>query len=89
MLGRLRRKQNTEESSQKTGAAWKRALGGIFGRSGIDDDFWEELEEALIVSDVGVKTTLELIERLREQVLLTQRPINPRAERHTKTEILE
>ena len=67
MFGRLRRKEKTEESTQKTGAAWKRALGGIFRRGGIDDDFWDELEEALIVSDVGVKTTLELIERLREQ----------------------
>ncbi len=66
MFGRLRRKEKTEESTQKTGAAWKRALGGIFGRSGIDDDFWEELEEALIVSDVGVQTSLEIIEQLRD-----------------------
>jgi fused signal recognition particle receptor len=68
MFGRLRRKEKTEESTQKTGAAWKRALGGIFGRSGIDDDFWDELEEALIMSDVGIKTTLELVEKLRDQV---------------------
>ncbi|MDA1298209.1 MAG: signal recognition particle-docking protein FtsY [Chloroflexi bacterium] len=68
MFGRLRRKQKTEESVQKTGAAWKRALGGIFRRSGIDDGFWEELEEALIVSDVGVKTSLELVAELRELV---------------------
>ena len=67
MFGRLRRKEKTGDSSQKTGAAWKRALGGIFRRSRIDDDFWEELEEALIVSDVGVKTTLELIESLQKQ----------------------
>jgi fused signal recognition particle receptor len=67
MFGRLRRKEKTEESSEKTGAAWKRALGGIFRRSRIDDAFWDELEEALIVSDVGVKTTLGLIERLRDQ----------------------
>lgn len=67
MFGRLRRKEKTEESTQKTGAAWKRALGGIFRRGGIDDDFWDELEEAMIISDVGVTTTLELIEQLREQ----------------------
>lgn len=65
MFGRLRRKEKTEESAQKTGAAWKRALGGIFRRGGIDDDFWEELEEALIMSDVGVNTSLEIIEQLQ------------------------
>ncbi len=66
MFGRLKRKEKTEESSQKTGSAWKRAFGGIFGRGGIDDDFWEELEEALIVSDVGVQTSMEIVERLQE-----------------------
>lgn len=66
MFGRLRRKEKTEESAQKTGSAWKRAFGGIFGRGGIDDDFWEELEEALIMSDVGVNTSLEIIEQLQK-----------------------
>ncbi len=70
MFGRLRRKEKTEESAQKTGAAWKRALGGLFRRGGIDDDFWEELEEALIVSDVGVQTSLEIVEELQEQTKL-------------------
>ena len=66
MFGRLRRKEKTEESTQKTGAAWKRALGGLFRRGGIDDDFWEQLEEALIISDVGVQTSLEIVEQLRD-----------------------
>jgi fused signal recognition particle receptor len=68
MFGRLRRKQKTEESAKKTGAAWKRVLGGIFSRSAIDDEFWEELEEALIVSDVGVQTTMELVDLLRDDI---------------------
>ncbi len=68
MFGRLRRKEKTEESTQKTGSAWKRAFGGIFGRGGIDDDFWDELEEALIISDVGARTSMELVEELRELV---------------------
>ena len=66
MFGRLRRKEKTEESTKKTGAAWKRALGGLFRRGGIDDDFWEELEEALIVSDVGVQTSLKIVGELQE-----------------------
>lgn len=34
----------------------------------IDDDFYDELEEALILGDVGVVTAQEIIERLRERV---------------------
>lgn len=34
----------------------------------IDEDFYEELEEILIGADVGVPTTMELMERLREEV---------------------
>ena len=67
MFGRFRKKEKTEESSAQTGAAWKRTLGSIFRRSRIDDEFWDELEEALIVSDVGVKTSLELVEQLRQE----------------------
>ena len=37
----------------------------MFGRNRIDDEFWEELEEALIVSDVGVETALGIVERAR------------------------
>ncbi|MBE5957838.1 MAG: signal recognition particle-docking protein FtsY [Lachnospiraceae bacterium] len=38
------------------------------GFSSIDDDFYEELEEILIMSDIGVKTTMEIIEDLKEKV---------------------
>lgn len=34
----------------------------------IDEDFYEELEEILITGDVGVKTTLEIIQTLRDKV---------------------
>ena len=34
----------------------------------IDEDFYEELEEILIYADVGVPTTMELLERLQEEV---------------------
>lgn len=34
----------------------------------VDEDFFEELEEALITSDVGVKTTEDIIEKLRVMV---------------------
>jgi len=43
-------------------------LGSVLSRSEIDDDTWDELEEALIRADVGVAATTELLERLRERV---------------------
>jgi len=41
-------------------------LGGLRGRS-IDEDAWEELEEALILADVGVPTTMGILERVRDR----------------------
>lgn len=38
------------------------------GYSAIDDDFYEELEEILIMGDLGVNATSEILERLRRQV---------------------
>lgn len=44
-------------------------LNSIFtGFSSIDEDFYEELEETLIMSDIGVNTTEEILDNLREQV---------------------
>ena len=40
----------------------------MFNRSDIDDDFWEQLEEALIVSDVGLKTTMRMLDKIQAQV---------------------
>ena len=50
----------------KTRAGLMDSLSGIFsGR--VDERFYEELEEALIVADVGVQTAVELADSLREQ----------------------
>ena len=38
------------------------------GFSTIDDDFYEELEEILIMGDIGVAATEAILERLKEQV---------------------
>ena len=40
----------------------------IAGKSTVDDDVLDELEEALITSDVGVETTLRIIHRVQERV---------------------
>ena len=44
-------------------------LNSIFtGFSKIDEDFYEELEEILIMSDIGVNTTESILDNLREEV---------------------
>lgn len=40
-------------------------LGGF---SSIDEDLFEELEEVLIMADIGVSTTVEIVDRLRKRV---------------------
>ena len=34
----------------------------------IDDDLYEELEEILIMADIGMDTTMEIIERLKDKI---------------------
>ncbi|MEU0115716.1 signal recognition particle-docking protein FtsY [Streptomyces bobili] len=40
----------------------------LLSREHLDEDTWEEIEETLLVADVGVMPTQELVERLRERV---------------------
>ncbi len=53
----------------KTRANFSSGLNSVFkGFSHIDDDFYEELEEILIMSDMGVSTTENILEALKERV---------------------
>ena len=53
----------------KTRAALSNTLGGVFtGFSEIDDDFYDELEECLILADLGVETAGKAVERLKKTV---------------------
>lgn len=38
------------------------------GFSAIDDDFYEEIEETLIMGDIGIQTTMAIVEDLRQKV---------------------
>ena len=54
---------------QKTRAGLMDRLGDVFtGRKEIDADLLEELEYALITADIGVKTTEEILESIRQRV---------------------
>ena len=53
----------------KTRQNLQSTLGGIFAEfHGIDDDFYDELEESLILADLGVETAVKAVEQLREKV---------------------
>ena len=53
----------------KTRDALANTLGGVFtGFSEIDDDFYDELEECLILADLGVETATKATDRLRKTV---------------------
>ena len=43
-------------------------LGSIRSRGRIDDETWDELEEALIRADVGIEPTTDLLDSLRDRV---------------------
>ena len=52
---------------QKTRDALSNTLGQVFsGFSQLDDEFYEELEETLILADLGVETSTKATERLRK-----------------------
>lgn len=53
----------------KTRDALSDTLGSVFsGFSEIDDDFYDELEESLILADLGVDTACKAVEQLRKTV---------------------
>ncbi len=52
----------------KTRDALGSTLGNVFTASEIDDDFYDELEESLILADLGVDTSVKAAEQLRKTV---------------------
>lgn len=57
--------QGLEKTKQNVFTKLTRA---IAGKSEVDDDVLDNLEEVLITSDVGVETTLKIIKRIEERV---------------------
>ncbi|TLX76584.1 signal recognition particle-docking protein FtsY [Labilibacter sediminis] len=63
------KKENLDKGLAKTKeSVFKKLSRAVAGRSKVDDDVLDELEEVLITSDVGVDTTLKIIERIEERV---------------------
>lgn len=58
-----------KEGLTKTRENIVRGIDSVFsGFSAIDDDFYEELEEILIMGDIGVNATAAIVERLKQEV---------------------
>ncbi len=63
------KKQTLDKGLEKTKeSVFKKLTRAVAGKSKVDDEVLDNLEEVLITSDVGVDTTLKIIERIEERV---------------------
>ncbi|MGW5310129.1 signal recognition particle-docking protein FtsY [Nocardia thailandica] len=58
LRGRLSRSQN----------AVGKSLLGLLGGGDLDEDSWEEIEDTLVLADIGTASTGKIVERLREEM---------------------
>jgi len=56
------------ESLARTRGSFFGQISGLIGASDINDDLWDDLEALLIQADVGVDTTLSLVETVKDRV---------------------
>lgn len=73
VLNRLFRRRSEpdpqlEQGLKKTRRGIFADITALFDRSAIDEELFEDLESLLIQADLGVETTLELVEALREDI---------------------
>ena len=62
-------KESLDKGLEKTKNNFLQKLGkAVAGKSKVDDEVLDQLEEVLITSDVGVDTTIKIIERIEERV---------------------
>ena len=62
LRGRLSRSQNSVGQG----------LLGLLGAGDLDEDAWEEIEDTLIMADIGAATTERVVARLREEIATRQ-----------------
>ncbi len=66
---KAKEQERLEEGLEKTRTSFLGKIGrAIRGKDTIDDEVLDNLEEALVTSDVGVNTTLEVIKRVQARV---------------------
>lgn len=63
------KKETLDQGLEKTrSSVFEKITRAVAGKSTVDDDVLDEIEEALITSDVGLDTTVKIIEALEERV---------------------
>ena len=66
---KAKEQERLEEGLEKTRTSFLGKISrAIRGKDTVDDEVLDDLEEALVTSDVGVNTTLEVIRRVQERV---------------------
>lgn len=68
LFDRFQKKSLNEGLAKTKDSLFKKISHIIIGKSTIDDEVLDNLEEVLITSDVGVDTTLKIIERIQNRV---------------------
>ncbi len=62
------KKETLDKGLEKTKTSiFTKLSKAVAGKSRIDEDVFDRLEETLVTSDVGVETTLKIIERLQSR----------------------
>jgi fused signal recognition particle receptor len=62
------KKDKLDQGLEKTKSGLLDRIGkALLGKSTVDNDFLDELEEILVTSDVGIETTLKIIDRLKDR----------------------
>ena len=79
--------EKIKKGLSKTKNAMK-GFGNLFsGFYGVSDDFYDELEESMILADIGVETSCKAVERLR-QVVKERELLSPEEVQEALREIL-
>ena len=63
--GRL---QRLRSRLARSNSAFGQSLLGLLSRGGLDEQAWEDVEDTLLASDLGVEASMELVDSLRTQV---------------------
>ncbi|MGB3439535.1 MAG: signal recognition particle-docking protein FtsY [Actinophytocola sp.] len=82
--GRLDRLRGRLSRSRST---FGQGLLGLLGAGDLDEDSWTEVEDTLLLADLGAATTTEIVERLREE-LVSRKVRTPEAARALLRDVL-
>ena len=84
----FRRSKQIRDSLTKTRRSFFGQISSLLGGGEITEETWEDLEALLVQADVGVNTTITLVDRLREQVAKGKARDTQALQELLKTELL-